>query len=131
MGELKFTIDLIPRTKKNSQRIAMIGGYPRILPSKAYVEYEKAAGAFMPRLTEPIDRPVNIQAIYYMPTRRQVDLNNLHEALCDCLAHYKIIKDDNCNIVASMDGSKVRYDKEHPRTEITITKGEAPWKKDS
>lgn len=127
MEQLKFTIELIPRTKKNSQRIAMIGGYPRILPSKAYKEYERDARPFMPSVTEPIDRPVNIKAVYYMPTRRPVDLNNLHEALCDCLVHYGILADDNCKIVATMDGSKVRHDKNRPRTEVTITKGEAPW----
>jgi len=32
-----------------------------------------------------ITRPINIKAIYYMPTRRVVDITNLHSALHDVL----------------------------------------------
>jgi hypothetical protein len=38
------------------------------------------------------------------------------------LVAYGIIADDNSNIVASMDGSRVLYDRENPRTEIYINK---------
>ena len=102
----------------------MIGGQPRIIPSKAYKQYEKDCKPFMPKI-ETIQEPVNVQAIYYMPTRRKVDLTNLHEALHDILVRYRVIEDDNFKIIASTDGSKVDYDKNHPRTEVIITrKGE-------
>ena len=65
--------------------------------------------------------PVNVKAIYYMPTRRKVDITNLHEALHDVLTHYAVVADDNSNIIAATDGSRVRYDKTNPRTEVTIT----------
>lgn len=55
-----------------------------------------------------------------MKTKRRVDLNNLHNALHDILVHYQIIDDDNSEVIAATDGSRVRYDKEFPRTEITI-----------
>ena len=55
-----------------------------------------------------------------MPTRRKVDLNNLLEATTDMLVHYKVLEDDNSKIVVSHDGSRVRYDKNIPRTEIFI-----------
>lgn len=119
---LKFIIDLKPVTKKNSQRIVMCGKYPRILPSKAYEKYEKDCKAFMPHMNEPIDYPVNVKAIYYMPTRRRVDLTNLHEALHDIMVHYHVLADDNSNIVVSTDGSRVLVDKWHPHTEIEITR---------
>ena len=67
-----------------------------------------------------IDYPVNVKALYYMPTRRRVDLCNLHEALCDVLVKFGVVQDDNCKIIASMDGSRVLYDKENPRTEVYI-----------
>ena len=51
-----------------------------------------------------------------------MDLVNLEEALCDLLVAYGVIEDDNCRIVASMDGSRVSYDKDNPRTEVEITK---------
>ena len=95
-----------------------------IIPSKTYREYEKAAGWYIKGKGICIDYPVNVKAIYYMPTRRRVDLVNLHEALCDILVKYGVVKDDNSKIIASMDGSRVEYDKEHPRTEIWITKKE-------
>lgn len=63
---------------------------------------------------------VNIKAVFYMPTRRRVDLVNLQEALLDVLVKYRVIEDDNSKIVYSMNGSYVDYDKENPRTEVEI-----------
>lgn len=70
---------------------------------------------------ETIDFGVNVKAIYYMPTKQRVDLINLHAALHDCLVKKGVIIDDNCNIIKSTDGSRVSYDKENPRTEVTIS----------
>lgn len=121
MQELKIKIPIPPRTKKNSQRIVKTktGAYC-ILPSKHYTQYEKDAMWFIP-VGETIKRPVNVKAVFYMDTRRRVDLVNLQEALLDVLVRAGMLADDNCSIVAAMDGSRVAYDKEHPRTEITIT----------
>lgn len=116
---MRFTINVAPVTKKNSQRIIKARGHYMVIPSKAYLKYEKASASYMPE-TEPIEKPVNLKAVFYMPTRRRVDLVNLEEALCDLLVHYKVIADDNCKIVFSMDGSRVDYDKENPRTEVEI-----------
>ena len=65
---------------------------------------------------------MNIKCLFYMPTRRLVDLTNLLEAVDDVMVNEGIIKDDNCRIVVSHDGSRVLYDKDNPRTEITITR---------
>lgn len=120
---LKFTIPLQPRTKKNSQQILINKktGRPFVSPSKYYKAYQIECRNYVPTLKEPISEPVNLKAIFYMPTRRRVDLVNLHEALQDILVFYQILEDDNSNIVASIDGSKVEYDKNFPRTEIEIT----------
>lgn len=91
-----------------------------ILPSKRFVDFEKACKEFIPA-GAAIDYPVNVKCIYYMPTHRRVDLVNLEEATLDVLVKYKVLADDNSSIVVSMDGSQVFYDKELPRTEITIT----------
>lgn len=119
---IKFVIELAPVTKKNSQRMIQRNGRKIPIPSKAYVEYEKAAGWFLEPLL--INYPVNIKALYYMPTRRRVDKTNLESALCDVLVKHGVIEDDNCRIVVSTDGSRVLYDGEHPRTEIYITEME-------
>jgi Holliday junction resolvase RusA-like endonuclease len=55
-----------------------------------------------------------------MPTHRRCDLVNLQESTLDVLVKYGILADDNSNIVVSMDGSRVLYSKENPRTEIEI-----------
>lgn len=99
----------------------MRGKYPKILPSKAYEQYEIKAKNYMPHI-EAIDYPVNVKATYYMETRRKVDLTNLHEALHDTLVHYGVLLDDNCRIIVSTDGSRVFYDKLNPRTEVEITR---------
>lgn len=119
---VNFTIPVAPRTKKNHAQIIRIGGRPRLIPSKQYIQYEKEAGRHCPALQ--IDCPINIEAHYYMETRRAVDLNNLSAALLDVLKVAGTIVDDNCKIVVSLDGSRVFYDKEHPRTEVTITEAD-------
>ncbi len=118
--KIEFTIPLTPRTKKNSQQIITVNGRSMIIPSKAYKQYEKDCRPFLPSVVS-INSPVNVKAIYYMPTRRKVDLCNLHEALCDVLVRHGVVCDDNAKIIAAMDGSRVEYDKLNPRTEITIT----------
>lgn len=117
---MRITISIPPITKKNSQRIVQVHGRPLILPSQKYKDYEAACRMFMPRMKEPIKDPVNVQCVYYMPTRRPVDLTNLLEATADVLVRYGILADDNRNVMYSVDGSRVFYDKAHPRTEITI-----------
>lgn len=116
----KFTIVGNPRTKKNHSQIVTIGGRPRMIPSKQYREYESMCEGQIPTLH--IDYPVNVKAVYYMPTRRRVDKTNLESALMDVMVKFGCIEDDNCKIVVSTDGSHVDYDKDNPRTEVEITR---------
>lgn len=119
----KYTIPLPPVTKKNSQRILVNRktGMPFIAPSSAYKRYEAQAIYFLtPKPKAPLTGCYRVAAEFYMPTRRRVDLTNLLEAAHDTLVAAKIIADDNNTIIASVDGSRVFYDKENPRTEIII-----------
>lgn len=127
MDEIKLTIKLPPVTKKNSMQIVGNDKRPKPIPSAQYLRYERDAGWFLKPLA--IAEPVNIRAIYFMPARRKVDITNLESALMDVLVKYGVIADDNCRVVVSTDGSRVMYDKENPRTEVTITKSkeELPW----
>ena len=110
-----------PATKKNGSQIVLIAGRPRLVPSKAYKKYEKL---FLPQvppsLKKRIAYPVTLKCVYYMPTKRLVDLTNLLAASCDILVKAGVLADDNSNIVVSHDGSRVLYDKENPRVEIEI-----------
>ena len=121
---LKFTIQTAPRTKKNSSRILINRktGKRFIAPSQAFVDYQNKCGWLLTGVKNSnIDKKINIKAIYYMDTHRRVDLTNLNGALHDVLVKYRVIVDDDSKIVVGTDGSRVKYDKKDPRTEIEIT----------
>ena len=119
---IKITIPGRPITKKNSQRMILLkNGRRMVRPSAQFEAYQKAAGwAIGPNRGLMLTGPVNVKAVYFMPTRGCVDLLNLLEATCDILVHYGVLEDDNSRVVASHDGSRVLYDKEHPRVDIEI-----------
>lgn len=120
----RYIVRTDPRTKKNSMDVYVNPktGKPIVRQSKAYREYEDECGwQLLPRPRKPIACPVIVKEVFYMGTRRKVDLNNLIAAMDDILVKFRILEDDNCRIVIGHDGSRVRYDKQNPRIEITIT----------
>lgn len=116
-----FTVKLEPRSKKNCMRILhnRRTGKPFVAPSVTYEQYQMDARWFIPELK--IDYPVNIKCLFYMKTRKRVDLTNLLESIDDIMVKYGTIIDDDHKILVSHDGSRVLYDKENPRTEVYIT----------
>lgn len=128
---LRYTIKGDPRTKKNSPQIFYRGSIcplckkgqtPFVAPSKAYKQYEQMAlWQLTPKPKQPISKAVTVKCLFYMKTKRKVDLNNLLEAVCDILVAGNVLADDNSDIVVSHDGSRVMFDKSNPRVEITIT----------
>ena len=119
---IRFTIPGEPRTKKNGNRIVQKNGKPFILPSQQFLDYQEYAGWFVPH--EKIDTPINLKVHYYMGSHRRVDLVNLLEATCDILVKYGCIEDDSYKYIKGHDGSRVLYDKTHPRAEIFIEEWE-------
>ena len=117
---MKFEIPLPPITKKNHQRILRHGSVPFIAPSKEYIQYEETAGWYVPR-EHMNDGPYNVKAEFYMPTRRRCDLVNLLEALDDVLVKAGFLEDDDFHHIGGHDGSRVLYDKQNPRTVVTVT----------
>jgi hypothetical protein len=125
-----YTIPLDPRTKKNHQMIAGSGprcpycGKPKrqfIRQGKPNQEYTINAFPYLSaKPPVPIDTPVHVRYLFYMATRRRVDKLNLCAAADDLLVEAGILADDNSAIVKSHDGTRVLYDKLHPRTEIYI-----------
>ena len=125
MGEILYqaVIELSPITKKNSQQIYKDKktGARWISQSVAYKQYAKGAKWFLHGAPH-INEPVNVKMLFYMGTKRKVDLSNLQSACLDILVDNEILEDDNSKIVIAHDGSRVLYDKECPRTEIEITR---------
>lgn len=131
---MTYTILGNPVTKKNSFQMARNPKTGRMFPvqSKAYRGYEKNAVAQLKKLKpEPISKPVNVRYTFYMETRRPIDGLNLSGALDDILVKAGVLADDNRDIVAGHDGTRVFHDKDNPRTEILITEmvGYEQWKK--
>lgn len=115
-------IPLNPRSKKNNQKIIYNQRTHKsmIVQGDIYKQYEKDCAWFLKPPAKPIDYPVNIKCVFYRENARRCDLTNLLEAIDDILVDYKIIADDNFNIIVGHDGSRVYIDRENPRTEITI-----------
>lgn len=106
---IKFTIPLIPRTKKNSNQLYKNHKTGKLYPapSKAFQEFQQGAGWYIPMKGALIDKPVNVKCEFYFESNLRVDLVNLLEAIDDILVHYKVLADDNSKIIVSHDGSRV------------------------
>lgn len=117
-----------PTTKKNSSRVVMAGKYPRVLPSKAYAQYEKDCLKQLQFFKQRahVSGPVAIRCRYYMPDFRSwPDLVGLLQATSDILTTACIIDDDMW--ITSYDGSEiVGVDKNNPRVEIDIIEAQPP-----
>ena len=122
LQQLSFTIPLAVITKKNHTKIIWNKrlNRPMVIQSDAYKAFEKACGEYIPQINEPFSKPVNIKCHFYMATRRQIDLTNALSSVMDILVKYGVIVDDNRDIAAANDGSRVYYDKYNPRIEISI-----------
>ena len=130
---IKFTLPIKPITKKNSGQIVMRGKYPILIPSKQYLQFEKDSLPYFYRVKQEVgvvNYPVNIQCIFYMDARRKVDLSNLLNAVDDAMVKSGLILDDNRDIIAGHDGSRVFHDNINPRIELEIKelKDYVQWK---
>lgn len=140
---IRIVIPGAPRTKKTHPRIIKVGRFHKILPSEAYLEWFEQAMFRVPEIKawarrEGIELPlkglVEVKAIFYCENLILGDLNGYQQGLGDWLQERKInmksnppklardgagiITDDK--MIASWDGSRVRIDRQDPRTEIEI-----------
>lgn len=122
---IKFTIPVRPRTKKNHSSIVTLkNGRTLLLPSKQYKEFEKRVCAFINQskpTSMPIDMPCNLRCIFYKEKNFRSDLMGYMQAIADALVKAEVFADDNSNIIASTDGSKVLLDRDNPRIEVEIS----------
>lgn len=116
-------------SKKNSLQMAKNPktGKPFPVQSPAYKKYEKLAKPYLKPMSVPIAFPVNLKVTYWIKKNKdgsipktKIDLLNLLNATCDLLVKYEILADDNCQIVAGLDGSRVVYTSGEEYTEIEI-----------
>ncbi len=119
---IKFTIPLTPITKKNHQRIlkSRRTGGRYVAPSEQFKQYEEMALWYIPKRGEPINFPVCVKCTFFMPDNRRCDLTNHLESVDDIMVAAGLLADDNYTILVSHDGSRVKVDKQNPRTEVEI-----------
>lgn len=132
---IKFTLPIKPITKKNSGQIITNPktGRPFMIPSPQYRQFEKDCLPYLYRVKAEVgvvNYPVNIQCVFYMQKRIKVDLSNLLNAVDDAMVKSGFILDDNRDIIAGHDGSRVFHDNINPRIELEIKelKDYAQWK---
>ena len=121
---MKITVTLPGsiRSKKNSKRIFKQGKFTRVLPSKAYLEWEEKARFAIVTQGVPDDMTgwkhvyvsVNAQIYYKGP---QPDLSGCLESIGDAMEGY-LWKNDKQ--IISWDGSRLHHDLKNPRTELTV-----------
>ena len=128
-----------PATKKNSGRIIRVGNFPRIVPSAAYMKYEKHVREQINLLRYQhkiphYTMPVNLCCRYWLQSYAHwPDLMGLLQATADIISdEMKIIGGrktvacqwllaDDC-IVRSTNGSQIMgVDKYNPRAEVVVT----------
>ena len=104
---IEFTIPVVPRSKKNNGQIVMRGKYPVLLPSKAYLAFEKDCLPYLYRVKDTagvINYPVNVQCLFFTETKRKIDLPNLLNAIDDAMVKSGLIIDDNREFKNARDG---------------------------
>jgi len=121
---IRLTVYGTPRTKKTHNRVFMIKGRPRVLPSKAWVDWCAKAviefpdtSAWTAGLPLP-DHPYNVCAHFYRDANRG-DAVGYYQGLADLLEKRGIISNDKW--LVGWDGSRLLKDKDNPRVEITLT----------
>lgn len=123
MNNIKIEIPLLARPKKNSQSIIYNPKTkkPMIVQSQRYKEFERDCGYFLKKYEMNINTPINLKCEFTVPDLRKRDIVNLLNAMQDILVKYKVIEDDNYNIVSSVDGSKIIYEKGVEKITIEIS----------
>lgn len=118
------TIPGNPIVKKNNQKVSFRGRYPRKYNTPQYKQWSYVAEQTIMnvygRPDRPVDYPVLLVCKFFMQTKRRVDLSALYEGIQDVLVKCSVLEDDNFNIIAGHDGSRVLLDRENPRLELEI-----------
>jgi hypothetical protein len=111
-------------SKKNSKRIIINRGRPRILSSKEYIDWENSMFYYLlkEKITNLHLESVHIELRFYPKDKKQFDMSNKVESIFDLLVRYKTLVDDNFKIIKSYNVVFVDYDKINPRVEVDIYK---------
>ena len=118
MNQLTLEIPGSIKSKKNSKRIFARGKFKKVLPSKAYEEWEVQARKSLwgQAIIPPLSCPVSVEAHFYYKGPRP-DLSGCMESIADCLEG---IIWENDSMIESWDRSRLHHDKDNPRTVVKV-----------
>jgi crossover junction endodeoxyribonuclease RusA len=126
---IKGTIYGHPHMKKSSQKVIFHRTLKRniVVYSAKYTAWANDAKKQLlnHKYKLNIDYPIIFKCLFYFPTRHKKDLSNAYEGIQDVMVTSGVLKDDESRIIIGHDGSRVFYDKEHPRIEWEILKYES------
>lgn len=124
-GQSVFTVTLhgTPRSKKNSKQLRVYGRKRLLVPSDAYVRWERDVRRQFRQLTMGRQLPlipvwpcaVTSCMVYYRGP--EPDLHGCMESIADALEGY--LWADDSQIIA-WDGARKYHDKDNPRVELAV-----------
>lgn len=122
---VSFTIPGAPRTKKTSNQLVTVGARQKILPSKAFLEWNAIAQMEIARMRSKLQNvprmgisvEVNCRALFYRDALIG-DATGYYQALADCLQEARIVENDR--LIVSWDGSRLLKDAIQPRVKVTL-----------
>lgn len=129
---LNFTIPGRPATKKTHQNVVMIKGYPRVLPSKQYVKYEKSCKQICENAWKnlgkiPMDFGIGINMRIILNNWAIGDHTGYCQAIGDILEKWGIIADDKWIHWVSDNQHWLIIDPLNPRIDIIIYRHKHPY----
>ena len=123
MSEIHLILPGSIRSKKNSKRLIQAGNRRMVIPSKAYMAWERQVQASIEYCCGHVyKRPllpqgdIHVEAhVYYKGSKP--DLSGALESIGDALEGYVWANDGQ---IVSWDGSRLHHDLKNPRTEVTV-----------
>ncbi|MHC9292009.1 RusA family crossover junction endodeoxyribonuclease [Mycobacterium sp. LTG2003] len=124
-GERSYTLTIpgVPWSKSRP-RFTRKG---RAFPDPKDVEAEKRTGTFLgATVRRPFTGNVGLACVFYRPTRRRIDADNLLKHVCDSANGVLWIDDSQCTAIAGV----IDLDREDPRTVVAIAPHESGMVRD-
>lgn len=120
LGGFRLVIPGKVASKKNSKQLFVRGGAPRMVSSKAYRIWEKAALLALARQwngREALSGLLCVSLNVWLGSRQRLDLDNAIQGPLDVLTKARVIEDDR--LVQELSARKL-VDKDDPRVEIWV-----------
>lgn len=122
---MKLVVKGNVKAKKNNKQMMLNRKTGKMFPmtNQATQEYIKDA---IQQLKDQFqgykisEYPINVQLVFYYPTKHRKDLDNSASTILDCMSKAGIIEDDDVSHVNELYCFFGGYDKENPRVEILL-----------